>query len=163
MRTSRKLTQAMFALFALLIMASAAFAADPGVPYPATSEVSDQKPGSVLVYNIYNSDATSGATQNTRVNITNTSSASPAFVHLFFVDGTTCSIADSFLCLTANQTASFLTSDIDPGVRGYIIAVASDSRAGCPTSFNFLIGDEYVKLASGHAANLGAEAFSALF
>jgi hypothetical protein len=144
-------------------MASAALAADPGLPYPATSEVSDQKPGSVLFYNIYSSDAASGNAQNTRVNITNTNTGAPAFVHLFFVDGTTCSIADSFICLTANQTASFLASDIDPGVRGYIVAVASDGDTGCPTNFNFLIGDEYVKLATGHAANLGAEAFSALY
>jgi hypothetical protein len=33
---------------------------------------------------------------------------------------------------------------------------------GCPVNFNFLIGDEYVKLASGHAANLAAEGFAAL-
>jgi hypothetical protein len=33
---------------------------------------------------------------------------------------------------------------------------------GCPTNFNYLIGDEYVKFSTGHAANLGAEAFSAL-
>jgi len=41
-------------------------------------------------------------------------------VHLFFVDGATCSIADSLVCLTPNQTASFLASDIDPGTTGYI-------------------------------------------
>jgi len=33
---------------------------------------------------------------------------------------------------------------------------------GCPVDFNFLIGDEFVKLATGHAANLGAEAFTAI-
>src|SRR5262249_43517171 len=54
-------------------------------------------------------------------------------------------------------------SDVDPGVTGYIVAVASDSFTGCPVSFNFLIGDEYVKFATGHFANLGAEAFAALF
>src|SRR5262249_23116220 len=135
MRTSRKITQPIFALFALLIMASAAFAADPGVAYPATAEVSDQKAGSVLIYNFYNSGAASGNSQNSRINITNTNSASGAFVHLFFVDGSNCSVADSFICLTANQTASFLASDVDPGVRGYIVAVASDGSLGCPISF----------------------------
>ena len=40
--------------------------------------------------------------------------------------------------------------------------MAVDERLGCPINFNYLIGDEYVKLASGHAANLGAEAFAAL-
>jgi hypothetical protein len=81
-------------------------------------------------------------------------------VHLFFVDGTTCSVADSFICLTGNQTASFLASDVDPGIGGYIVAVATRFD-GLPIRFNFLIGDEYVKFPTGHAVNLGAIAFSA--
>ena len=132
----------------------------PGTIPPATAEASDQKPGSVLIYNIYTSGSTSGNTQNTRINITNSHPTLPAFVHLFFVaEG--CSVADSYLCLTANQTASFLASDLDPGTTGYLVAVAVNS-IGCPTSFNYLIGDEYVKFATGHAANLGAIALSAL-
>jgi hypothetical protein len=148
------------ALSAIVLMSAAALAADPGLPYPAASEVSDQKAGSVLIYNLYTSGATSGNAQNTRINMTNTSSSSAAFVHLFFV-ADSCQVADSYICLTANQTASFLTSDLDPGVSGYIVAVVTDSQ-GCPRNFNFLIGDEYVKLSTGHAANLGAEAIAAL-
>lgn len=53
-----------------------------------------------------------------------------------------------------------MVSDLDPGTSGYLVAVAVDAR-GCPTNFNYLIGDEYVKFASGHAANLRAEAFAA--
>src|SRR5262245_27935891 len=162
MQTSRKLTQALLALFALVVLSASALAADPGLAYPATSEVSDQKAGSLLVYNFYTSGA-AGNAQNTRINITNTNGLEAAFVHLFFVDGSGCAVADSFTCLTANQTTSFLASDVDPGVSGYIVAVASDGFIGCPLSFNFLIGDEYVKLSTGHQANLGAEAFSALF
>src|SRR5262249_27962993 len=93
---------------------------------------------------------------------TNTHPQLPIAVHLFFVDGATCSIADSLVCLTPNQTASFLASDIDPGATGYIIAVASDRVTGCPVNFNYLIGDAYVKLASEHATNLAAESFAAL-
>ena len=131
----------------------------PGLPYPYQSEMSDQKAGSVLIYNIYTS-STDPTRQNTRINITNADPSRPAFVHLFFVaDG--CSVADSYICLTANQTASFLASDLDPGVTGYLVAVAVDAD-GCPIAANCLIGDEYVKFASGHAANLGAEAFAAL-
>ncbi|HMY72745.1 MAG TPA: hypothetical protein PLQ88_13075, partial [Blastocatellia bacterium] len=63
---------------------------------------------------------------------------------------------------TPNQTATFLASDLDPDVSGYLVAIAVDERTGCPINFNFLIGDEYVKLNSGHAANLAAEAFAAL-
>jgi hypothetical protein len=80
-------------------------------------------------------------------------------VHLFFVDGATCSIADAIICLTKNQTTSFLATDLDPGTTGYLVAVASDPTTGCPVNFNFLVGDAYIKLTSGHQANLGAEAF----
>ena len=162
MRTSRKLTHSLLALFALVVMSSFAMAADPGLLVPPTSEVSDQKAGSLLIYNVYTSGATSGNTENTRINITNTSVTSAAFVHLYFVSAG-CGIADSYLCLTATQTASFLTSDVDPGVKGYLVAVAVDGVLGCPVAFNWLIGDEYVKFASGHAANLGALAFAALY
>ncbi len=131
----------------------------PGGIYPARSEASDQKAGSVLVYNIYTS-STDPTRQNTRINLTNTHLLKPAYVHLFFVaEG--CAVADSFVCLTPNQTTSFLASDLDPGTTGYLVAVATDA-IGCPTSFNYLIGDEYVKFNSGHAANLGAIAFSQL-
>ncbi len=132
----------------------------PGSIFPASSEASDQNAGSVLIYNIYTSGATSANTQNTRINITNTHLSLPAYVHLFFVaEG--CAIADSYICLTGNQTASFLASDLDPGTTGYLVAIAVN-QIGCPTSFNYLIGDEYVKFTTGHAANLGAIAFSQL-
>src|SRR5262245_66534249 len=119
MIASRKLTSVLLALFALVMMSASALAADPGLLYPPTSEVSDQKAGSVLFYNFYTSGATGGTAQNTRINITNTSATSAALVHLFFV-ADTCSVADSFTCLTPNQTFSFLTSEVDPGVSGYI-------------------------------------------
>jgi hypothetical protein len=153
----------MMGLVLAAVVAATAQAADPGQVYPAASEVSDQKAGSVLFYNIYTSTAATPNAQNSRINITNTSSTSAAFVHLFFVDGSTCSVADSFLCLTANQTATFLASDVDPGITGYIVAVASSGVNGCPIAFNHLIGDEYVKFSTGFAANLGAEAFAALY
>jgi hypothetical protein len=163
MRTSRKLTQALLALSALVVMGTAALAADPGLTYPATSEVSDQKAGSILFYNFYTSSTSQPNRQNTRFNITNTSSTSAAFVHLFFVEGSSCNVSDRTVCLTANQTMTFLASEQDPGTTGYLIAIAVDGVVGCPTSFNFLIGDEYIKLELGHQANLGAEAFAALY
>ncbi|MBL8168946.1 MAG: hypothetical protein JNJ50_12360 [Acidobacteria bacterium] len=160
MHTSHKLTQVLFTLLAFVALSSAALAADPGLAYPPTSEASDQKAGSLLIYNFYSSGATSGNAENTRISITNTSTSNPALVHLFFV-ANSCSIADSYICLTENQTAAFLTSDVDPGVAGYIVAICVDS-AGLPALHNFLIGDAYVKLTSGHAANLGAIAFAKL-
>jgi hypothetical protein len=142
-----------------------AFAADPGVDLPndpalrALSQIGDGKKGSLLIYNFYSSSPSGGGINNTRIAITNTNPISPAFVHVFFIDGVTCSVADAFICLTANHTASFLTSDIDPGITGYIVALATD-QAGLPARFDWLIGDAYVKIDSGHAANLPAEAVS---
>lgn len=135
-------------------------AVGPGAPLSATAPVNDQRAGSVLIYNVYTS-ATDPTKQNSRLSITNTHLTQSANVHLFFVDGTSCSVSDSFICLTANQTATFLASDLDPGVTGYLVAVAVDN-AGCPVNFNYLIGDEFIKFASGHAANLGAEAITAI-
>jgi hypothetical protein len=132
----------------------------PGFPLSSTSPLNDQKAGSVLIYNVYTS-ATDPTRQNTRLSLTNTNPTQTTNVHLFFVDGSSCSVADSFLCLTQNQTTSFLASDLDPGTTGYVVAVAVGSD-GCPVNFNYLIGDEYVKFSSGHAANLGAEAITAI-
>lgn len=162
MRTSRKLTQALLAMCALVMMASAAFAADPGTPFPATSEVSDQKAGSILFYVIYTSSTTSPNTQNTALHITNTNTTEGAFVHLFFI-ASNCNVADLYLCLTRNQTATTTAFDSDPGITGYAVAIAVNGINGCPTSFNYLIGDLFIKTSTGHSANLGAEAFSALY
>ncbi|HWQ33942.1 MAG TPA: lamin tail domain-containing protein [Blastocatellia bacterium] len=142
-----------------------AFCLDVSMPgdSPLPEEMlSDQKAGSVLIFPVITSSAINPAAANTRINLTSTSPDESVTVHLFFVDGSSCSVADTFLCLTSNQTASFTVSDADPGVTGYLIAVAVDGRTGCPREFNFLIGDEYVRFESGHAANLGAEAVAAL-
>ncbi|MGH9846707.1 MAG: cadherin repeat domain-containing protein, partial [Blastocatellia bacterium] len=117
--------------------------------------------GSVLVFNLYTSSASNPNNENTRINLTNTDPSRAANIHLFFVDGSNCAVADANICLTPNQTMSFLASDLDPGTTGYIIAIATD-RQGCPIRFNRLIGDAYVKLAAGQAANLAAEAIPAI-
>ncbi|QQS48169.1 MAG: DUF11 domain-containing protein [Acidobacteriota bacterium] len=134
----------------------------PGRPFPATSEGSDQSAGSVLVFPFYTSSSTTPNTQNTKITLTNISPTMDIAVHLFFVDGATCSIADSYVCLTRNQTTSFMLSDFDPDISGYLIAMAVDCDTGIPVLFNCLIGDEYIKLSSGHRGSIAAEAFSAL-
>lgn len=134
----------------------------PGALFSDNAEVSGQKAGSVLVYNLFSSSGSAPNAQNTRINLTNTHATLPVAVHLFFVESSSCSVADSFICLSQNQTASFLAADFDPGTTGYIIAVASDPVTGCPINFNHLIGDEFIKLTSGHAANLPAESIAAI-
>jgi hypothetical protein len=125
----------------------------------------DQRPGSVLFYNIYTSRSSNPAAVNTLVTITNASPSTDINVHLFFVDAATCQTADSYILLTRNQTARFLTSEIDPDINGYIIAVAVD-RDGVPTQHNFLLGDMMVKQTLGpttgttHSYQLNAIAFA---
>jgi hypothetical protein len=132
----------------------------PGLPIPTAAPSSDQKAGSVLVYPIYTSSVGQNG-QNSRISITNINQNLKAYLHLYFV-ADNCAVSDAFLCLTPNQTTTFLASDMDPGTTGYLVAMAVDATTGCPVNFNFLIGDEYVKFSSGHAANLGAEAIPAI-
>lgn len=132
----------------------------PGIAMDNFAPPSSGRPGSVLIFNVYTS-STNMNLENTRISLTNVETSRPAFVHMFFIDGATGGVTDAFLCLTVGQTTSFLASDIDPSVTGYIMAIAIDSQ-GCPVNFNYLIGDEYVKFSSGHAANLGAEAVTAI-
>jgi hypothetical protein len=64
-------------------------------------------------------------------------------------------------------------SDVDPGISGYVMAVAIDGPAGlaggnntgCPISFNYLIGTANVKLASSpvREADLEAESVASGF
>ena len=169
MRTSRKLTHVLFAVVTLVMMSMAAFAADPGSAYPATSEASDQKAGSILFYNYYSSDGSNTSSKNTQINITNTSSTDATVVHFFFVSAA-CSVADFKTFLTPSQTETFYTSDFDPDTTGYIMAVAEQisvspagyfNNSGLPWNFNYLIGDLYT-WDTEKAANLGAVAFAAI-
>jgi hypothetical protein len=134
----------------------------PGLAPEASIAPSTQLPGSILVYPFYSSNATMTWRENTRLAITNTHPQRAATVHFFFIDDDSPSIADAFFCLTPNQTRGFLVSDLDPNVAGYAIAIAVDTLTGCPINFNHLIGEAYIKLASGHAAGIGALAFAAL-
>lgn len=162
MITSRNIVRSLAIVWLTLIMATAAFSADPGAVFPLIDQpASDVKKGSFLFFNIYTSSASAPAVQNTRINITNTSTTSAVFVHLFFVDGNNCSPSDRFLCLTENQTTTLIASEQDPGITGYLIATAVDFD-GLPRQFNHLVGDEYVKFATGHASALNAEAYAKL-
>src|SRR5262249_45097153 len=104
MRSSHNLSHLLFSLFLWGILpaslATIALAADPGIPFPSSAASSDQKAGSLLVYNVYTSSITNFNSQNARISLTNGSDSTGTQVHLFFVDGATCSVADSYVCLT---------------------------------------------------------------
>ena len=124
---------------------------------------SDQKPGSVLVFPYYNTIGTN----NTRIAISNVGEAvtDQVIVHLFFLEGATCTPADNFICLTPNGGFTMDVSDIDPSNVGYIIAVAVDSTNGIPIQKNVLIGSAFVNATvntNPYVGNYAAESFAAL-
>jgi hypothetical protein len=110
----------------------------------ASAIIGDQKPGSVLFYNRYSSSPTNTLREDTALSLTNTHPTDTANIRLFFVSGATCQTEESTLCLRPRQSVSLLASDIDPGSRGYVIAIACDA-AGQPTQFNWLVGNAVVK------------------
>jgi hypothetical protein len=114
----------------------------------------DSRPGSVLFFNRYTSDANNPQLSDTQINISNTNPSETASVHLFFVDGTNGSNADFGLTLMPGQTLSFLTSEFDPGVAGYIIAVATDGSV--PVQNNSLIGTALIRERDGNQVVLPA-------
>jgi len=150
------------ALLLWLVLAVPLNAQIPGLQFPAGSEASDQKPGSILFYNYITSSAASPITQNTVISLTNTSTTTAVTVRLIFVNGTTGANLNAFINLAPVQTAQFLASDIVPGLTGYLMAVAVDSNTLCPINFNHLIGDANIKRASGHRAGLSAIAIAAI-
>jgi len=170
MQTSHKLTHLLLLLAMLLVGIATGWAqaipnaGNAGDPLNLNNNLpSPVKPGSLLFYDVYTSKI-GDPTENTKMNITNTHPTRPVIVHFFFINQLDCFIADAYICLTANQTFSFLASDYDPGVTGFLYAVAVNAD-GLPISHNYLIGDLYVKSTFGTTsyfqANLGAMAFSA--
>lgn len=160
------MTSRIFARLFLFIATVAAFltvayAQIPGQVIPDTNLEGDQKAGSALIYTIYSSKMTNLTAENTRISLTNTDDQNGVITHLFWVDGNTCSVADMFLCLTKSQTAVLYAAEMDPDITGYLVVVAIDNL-GLPTVFNKLVGNEFIKLESGHSANVGAEAIAKL-
>jgi len=164
MHNTYKFTRILFhiSFFAALAITAFGQAAPTRTAKINEATASSQRPGSVLVFNIYTSGATGSINANTQISITNTNISAAATLRVFFIEDSG-RIADSSVCLTANQTVTFLASDVDPGVTGYLIAMATALNTGSPIGFNFLTGSEEVRFASGHAASLPAESFQALF
>lgn len=126
--------------------------------------VGDQKPGSVLFFNRYSSNASNTSREDTTINLTNTSPTQTAYVRLFLITGATCQPAEVQLCLAPQQTVSLLMSDLDPGVKGYAMAVATNLQ-GEPIQFNWLTGNAILRqpgsnISGSYSSVLGAVAIA---
>ena len=170
--TSHKFTQIFLGLAALVSLAAMSFGQVPTVgafPAPVVNqiEVSDQKPGSLLVFPYYTSNAqTKADTRITLTNLMGTLSAVPptagngsVIVHLFFLRGSDCQQSDQYVCLTKGASISFKASEQDPETTGYVLAVAVNAM-GRPLHWNALVGNAFVN-AGDIVGNYGAEAFAA--
>ena len=118
-------------------------------------EVSDQKPGSLLVFPFYKHDAQNKV--DTRLTITNLGKL-PINVHFLFMDGATCSEFDQFVCFTPNASIEWKASQFDPQNKGYVIAYTTDNM-GRPIAYNGLIGNGFVNDGE-YVGNYGAESFN---
>lgn len=161
----RRCAAMLLAVLTTVVFYSLAQAADPGLPLPADGVMNDQKPGSVLIFNSYTSQATGGNVQNTRISIMNSHPSESVSIRLYLASdqlGAEAILA-VFICLEPNQTAAFLVSDIDPGVTGFLIAVAVHPQLECPIGFNYLTGRADIKFTAGYQATLEAQTIAAQF
>ena len=125
-------------------------------PANGVVKVSDQKPGSLLVFPYYTSKA--AEKKDTRMTISNVSNQ-PVTAHVFFIDGATCQQADQFLCLSPYASFAFKSSEYDPEATGWLLVVAV-AAMGRPVQANSLIGNAFV-VDGEYVDNYGAEAFRA--
>ncbi|HEX4946191.1 MAG TPA: endonuclease/exonuclease/phosphatase family protein [Blastocatellia bacterium] len=128
----------------------------PAANQIVNAQVSDQKAGSVLVFPYYTSRLADR--RDTLLTISNIGSQF-ANVHIFFMEGASCSPADMFLCLTPNASFSMKASEYTPEETGYVIAVAVNAE-GIPVQNNSLIGNAFV-MDGDYVGNYGAESFAA--
>ena len=124
--------------------------------FAQTNSYSDSKPGSILFFNRFSSNPVNPAQGDTQISITNFYQSAPISLHFFLVDGGTCSVANFGTMLTQAQTTTFLMSDYDPGVFGYLIVVAESMTSGRPTSFNWLGGVAHIRENDGRIGALPA-------
>ncbi len=160
MKTTHTLVRCVLVLLILGTSTIGSFADDVSGPAEVT--------GSVLAFPYFTSNLAND--WDTRITIANTDyyrregAAAPVlatvYAHIFIIDGQTCSQADQYVCLTPHATISFLASEIDPEVTGYLLVVAVDGNTGNPINQNSLIGDAFVS-EGRYVGNYGASAFRA--
>jgi len=166
MKTVTAITRATQVCLMMAVSLAMALAQPPGAPIAASSEASDQKPGSALVYNLFTSSVSNTNTEETEISVSNTNAAQAVGIRFFFINGSDGAVTQRLVTLNANQTAGLFASQVAPGVRGYVIAVAVNQATSCPVSFNFLRGSAHIKLPAGagiRQTKLPAVALAALY
>jgi hypothetical protein len=130
----------------------------PGLTFAQslTNNYSDTKPGSILFFNRFSSNPVNPVQGDTQISITNFNQSASISLHFYLVDGGSCSVANFGTSLTQAQTTSFLMSDYDPGVFGYLIVVAESLMTGRPTQFNWLGGVAHIRENDGRIGALPA-------
>ena len=119
------------------------------------------KTGSVLIYNLVSSSPADPASENTVLDLKNKNLVTATFVNLFFINGRDGSITSRAYCLPPAGKSNISAYELNPGARGYIIAIAVDG-SGTPIKFNYLDGSADIRLASGHADTIDAVKIEAL-
>ena len=129
----------------------------PGLPNVGSqaprSGASSSKAGSILFFPKYTSSAAQPSNANTAFTLTNANPRDGIAVRLSWVHD--CRLDTTFLALSANQTKTFLASDLNPNNTGYLMAMAV-SASGIPLQFNWLIGTASYKDARGFQATYNA-------
>ncbi|MEY4168573.1 MAG: hypothetical protein RIR52_2397 [Acidobacteriota bacterium] len=119
-----------------------------------SNNYSDIKPGSILFFNRFTSNPVNTLQGDTQINLTNHNQSKAIDLHFYVVDGSSCSVADFGTALNASQTITFLMSDFDPGIFGYLIVVAED--LGVPIQHNWLTGTALIREFDGRQGALSA-------
>jgi len=99
---------------------------------------------------------------DTTFTLLNTHPEETVGVRIFFVGSNGTLSLSRASCVAPGAKLSFKASENGFQTSGYAIAVAV-SAAGCPTSFNYLVGSESVEAADGSSFTLGAMAIPALY
>jgi hypothetical protein len=114
---------------------------------------SEQKTGSVLVFPYYTSNDNSSA--DTQMSISNTGTIGVT-VHLYFMEGRSCTQQDAPYYLTPNATLTMTASTWVPMETGYLIVVAVRDD-GCLMPNAGLTGNAFVKAPAGYFGSSSGE------
>ncbi len=131
---------------------------DQALPTGTATGISENKPGSLLLY----ANFASGQFGSSQINLTNTNKVEKTRVRVFFVGlnpvGDPAAPPPAFeklVTLFPTQSLTINAQDVAPDQRGWVLAVAIDNTA-LPRQFNYLIGSAQVMEATGQAATFNA-------